>query len=234
MAAQSRGTSAAVSRQLAEQPYRFEFFQAVRLLEQLARERARDGLAVEVATVGYDHLPQRESVRFRALPSQTFPPSEVVSLKLPEPPHAAQPATLPAEMVVSFLGLTGPGGVLPRHYTQLVIDRVRQKDFSLRDFLDLFNHRAISLFYRAWEKYRLPAAFERAALDPHADAEDQFTRCLVCLVGLGTDKLRGRLAISDAAFLYYGGHFAHAPRTATALESILQDYFEIPVQVLQF
>lgn len=234
MASQSRGTGVAVSQQLAAEPYRFEFFQAVRLLEQLARERVRDGRAGDAAPVGYDHLPQRESVRFRALPSHTFPPGEVVSLRRSESPDAASPATPPAEMVVSFLGLTGPGGVLPRHYTQLVIDRVRQKDFSLRDFLDLFNHRAISLFYRAWEKYRLPAAFERATLDPQAEAEDPFTRCLVCLVGLGTDKLRGRLEISDAAFLYYGGHFAHAPRTATALESILQDYFDIPLQVLQF
>jgi type VI secretion system protein ImpH len=234
MAAQSRGTSPAVSRQLADEPYRFAFFQAVRVLEHLARERLRAGLGPEHLPIGSDNPPQRETVRLRALPAHTFPPAEVVSLKLHESPPSADVAAPLAEMVVSFLGLTGPSGVLPHHYTQLLIDRIRQKDFALRDFLDLFHHRAISLFYRAWEKYRLPAAYERAALDPQAEHEDLFTRSLYCLVGFGTGRLRGRLAIRDAALVYYGGHFAHAPRNAAALESVLVDYFEVPVRVFQF
>jgi hypothetical protein len=49
-------------------------------------------------------------------------------------------------MVISFLGLTGPQGVLPQHYTQLLIDRVRRKDFALRDYFDIFHHRMVSLF----------------------------------------------------------------------------------------
>lgn len=234
MAAQSRRADIAVSRQLADEPYRFEFFQAVRLLEYMARQRGPNAPGGEYFPVGYDNPPRRETVRFRAHLSHTFPPSEVVSLKVAEAASGDDRPQPLAEMEVSFLGTIGPSGVLPRHYTQLLIDRSRQKDSSLRDFLDLFHHRTISLFYRAWEKYRLPAAFERAALDPHAESEDTFTRSLYSLVGLGHPGLRGRLAISDAVFLYFSGYFSHFPRTVAALEGMLQEYFELPVEVLQF
>src|SRR5262249_36267283 len=132
----------------------------------------------------------------------------------------------PLEMLVAFLGLTGPQGVLPQHYTALLLRRIREKDHALHDFLDLFNHRAVSLFYRAWEKYRLPFAYERSRLDGSEEA-DACTRSLYCLVGLGTGSQRGRLAIDDEAFLFYSGHFAHHPRSASGLEGLLEDYFEL-------
>ena len=185
-------------------------------------------------SVGRGHAPEDEIVRFRSFVSHQFPAASI---------HAYTPATEPAapgkpvshlEMVVSFSGLTGPSGVLPRHYTQLVIDRVRQKDFALRDFLDLFNHRMISLFYRAWEKHHFPFAYEDTASDPDGEREDLFTRCLYCLVGMGTDGLRNRLEIDDRTFLHYGGIFAHQPRNALSLEAVVADYFGLRVTVIQF
>ena len=105
------------------------------------------------------------------------------------------------------MGLTGPSGVLPEHYTRLLIERLRAKDYTLRDFLDLFNHRVISLFYRAWEKYRFQFVYEQVKLGAVGDeTEDFFTKCLYCLVGMGTGGLRGRQKIDDETFLYYGGH----------------------------
>src|SRR5262249_5064658 len=139
----------------------------------------------------------------------------------------------PPEMVVTFMGLTGPAGVLPRHYTELLLQQIRERDYSLRDFLDLFNHRLISLFYRAWEKYRWPIAYERSQLDLHLKEPDLATQGLYCLTGLGTAGLRGRLDTDDEVFLYYGGHFAHFPRSALALESLLGDHLEMPVEVRQ-
>ena len=111
-------------------------------------------------------------------------------------------------MVVAFMGLTGPSGVLPQHYTALLMRRLRDKDTSLRDFLDLFNHRLVSLFYRAWEKYRLPFAYERSRLDQGSRGPEKIAQALYCLVGRGTGGLRGRQEIPEEVFLYYSGHFA--------------------------
>jgi len=224
--------SPGLSDQLSREPYRFDFFQAVRLLELQQCERAQRGTDAGREPVGGDALPGREAVRFLAVPSLSFPASEVVQLREPKPSDPeSDEGTL--EMSVAFLGLFGASGVLPYHYTSLLIRRIRDKDFSLRDFFDLFNHRLISLFHRAWEKYRLPFMYERARFAGNGHDTDPCTQALYSLVGLGTSGLRGRLEVVDEAFLYYGGHFAHFPRSASALEQILGDYFGTPIVVQQ-
>ena len=225
--------SATLAHRLENEPYGFDFFQAVRLLRLLSRQSASTGDAPLPRAVGYDHAPREEVVRFRALASHRFPAAVIHSLK-PAGPPTQHPSPSVPEMVVSFMGLTGPSGVLPRHYTQLLIDRVRHKDHALRDFLDLFHHRIISLFYRAWEKYHFPIAYEEAAGRPDRREEDLFTRCLYCLVGLGTGGLRNRLRLRDETFVYYGGLFAHFPRNAISLEALVTDYFQVQALVIQF
>jgi type VI secretion system protein ImpH len=218
----------ALSAALLAVPARFDFFQAVRLLRHVAAARARGNPGSQVAA-GLDD----ESVRFRASPALSFAAADVQRL-VPRKGRAGGSELL--EMVVSFLGLTGPQGVLPPHYTTLLLRRVRDKDFALRDFLDLFNHRAIALFYAAWEKYRLPIAYEKGRAQQGGDRgaeDDPVAHCLYSLVGLGTDGLRGRLSVPDEAFLYYGGLFAQFPRSASALERMLQDYFGVSIEVTQ-
>src|SRR5262249_6129600 len=141
--------------------------------------------------VGGDQPPEREVVRFRARPSLGFPASTVSQIRPPAARTGAEP--LPPELVVTFLGLTGASGVLPYHYTALLLRRVRLKDQALGDFLDLFHHRLLSLFYRAWEKYRLPFAYEWSRWDGVATGEDAVGQGLYCLVGMGTAGLRGRM-----------------------------------------
>jgi type VI secretion system protein ImpH len=232
MASEDGREGARVSRTLFESPYRFDFFQAVRLLEYRRREHRRGEPDRATAPVGEDDT-QAELVRFRAQVSLSFPPAAISELREPPAQRDSAPGPSSPEMTVSFFGLTGPSGVLPRHYTELLVQRVRQKDASLRDFLDIFNHRLISLFYRAWDKYRLPIGYERSRLDDPAHHPDRVTRGLFCLVGMGTVGLRGRLEVDDEAFLFYGGHFAHNPRSASALERSLEDYLEMRVRVQQ-
>jgi len=174
---------------LEEAPYRFNFFQAVRLLEQVPN--GAGPAESPRKPVGREHAPRDEAVRFRAFPSHTFPPSEIASLDCGH-------GTEVPDMVVAFMGMTGPSGVLPHHYTQLVIDRLRFKDHALRDMLDVFNHRATSLFYRAWRKYRFYVEFEREAKQHR---EDQFTACLYSLIGYGTAHLRKPIGNPRIAFV---------------------------------
>ena len=101
--------------------------------------------------------------------SLAFPASSIHDLSRADPDR-------PARMLVAFMGLTGPSGVLPRHYTELVLERDRRRDRAIADFFDVFNHRVISLFYRAWQKYRVPIAHEQAA--HQGGREDPFTQTL--------------------------------------------------------
>ena len=234
MAPTSRRTGLGVIETLFEKPFRFDFFQAVRLLERLSRDPHGSDPRDRREPVGLDASPESEVVRFRAHLALAYPTSEILSVRRADGLAAGHSsAGSPPEMMVSFMGLAGPIGVLPDHYTTLLIARELEKDSALRAFLDLFNHRTISLFYRAWEKYRFPIAYERSKSQPNR-SEDPFTQGVYSLVGLGTDRQRGRLDIPDEAFLYYAGLFVQHPRCATSLEALLGDYFDFPITVEQF
>lgn len=197
------------------EPYRFDFFQAIRLLERIYTMRR---------PVGHASEPAREVVRFHTPVTLTFPASEIHALT-PEEKDSDSPA--PAQLTVAFMGLTGPMGVLPHPYTELLMERLRNKDRTLYEFLDIFNHRVISLFYRAWEKYRFPVAFERGL-------DDRFTEFLFDIVGLGTRGLRQRFSFPDQGLLSYGGLIANKPHSASAMSGVLSDYFGVPVTIEQF
>lgn len=225
MVSARRRTSTPLIDRLLEEPHAFEFFQAVQLLEHAAK---RISNAPGSTRVGEDTDPRHEAVRFSAYQTVLFPPAAVLGAASARQADIGQPGRPPG-LTVGFMGLTGPSGVLPQHYTELLIRSLREKSTALRDFLDLFNHRLVSLFHRAWEKYRLPATYER-----HAPQEDPVTSCLMALVGLDMPHLRERMAVDDEAIAHYAGHYSHSPRSVSALESVLSDFFERPVRVEQF
>jgi len=196
-----------LGQELREHPGWFQFFQAVRLMHRMLPDRG---------PVGRFAPPGGEVLRFYSNNLLAFPTSQIQSLDWSEDG--------PAQMPVNFMGLTGPMGVLPRCYTELIRDRSRAKDLSLQEFFDLFNHRMISLFYQAWEKYRFYVAYER-------DEEDRFSRYLKSFLGLGTVGLERRQVVADESFLFYCGLFSLQPRSATALQQVLADYFDVPVGI---
>lgn len=199
----------AAERVLGGEPAGFGFFQAVRLLERLRPGRARVGRFAD---------PADEVVRFSVHPSVAFPTGEVHGLALA--------AEGPARMAVNFMGLTGPQGVLPLHYTLLVRQRNRAKDEAAGEFLDLFHHRALSLFYRAWEKARVAVAAERGE-------DDAPRRHLLDATGEGPGAGGPRTA-PEEALVFYAGLFAPPTRGAVALEQLLGEVFGVPARVEQF
>jgi len=205
-----------VVEQLFDEPYTFGFFQAVNLLERHFAERA---------AVGAFSDPAAEAVRFRTNPKVSFPASE---LDLLEPPKRdPSSGEKPAELTVNFFGLSGPQGALPLPYLLYVAERERFGDGAIRAFFDIFSHRAISLFYRAWEVRHASAVYGRGE-------RDWTTRHLLDLLGLSVDGLTTSLPFSAETLLFYAGLLSMPTRPASALDELLADYFGVPVEVEQF
>jgi type VI secretion system protein ImpH len=200
-----------IQEMLERDPYTVQFFQAVRLLERLYPMRRPVGLFV---------APGLEVVRFSSVPTFAFPASELQGL---------EKGTGQMKMSVNFMGLSAAVGSLPHVYTDFLLDRAKAKDRGPADFFDLFNHRIISLFYRAWQKYRFYVAYERTGA-----GDDVISTRLLDLLGLGTKGLQRRMDISDNACLYYTGLLSQRRPTAQGLKQLLEDYFEVPVEILQF
>ena len=192
---------------LAAAPRRFRFDAAVRVL---ARARRADDPA--------------EVMRFRTPSGLVYPPADVLEVDARGP----QP-----ELTVGMIGLTGPSGVLPRSYSEIVTQTRRNRSTALHEFLDLLGHRFVGFFARAAMKYRPARAAEAAALRG-PDATDSVTQTLLALTGFGTGHLASRLLAGADPILHYAGLFAMRPRSADRLGTMLSDWLGMHVQVEEF
>jgi type VI secretion system protein ImpH len=269
MSSHGWGKSPSIKRWLLDEGYRFDFFQAVALLELHRQEllyvealeteaRRRkaiasgaivggslppassepddgfgpgDGLnpgdaiasrleatvARHFTSVGEGAEPSKEAIRFSSTIHLAFPATDVASVE----DHERK--TDPYAMKVSFLGLAGATGPLPPPFAELVFRRTLQKDFALRDFLDIFNHRLVSIFYRIRKRHRL-------GLGVRSPDKDNAARYLYSLIGVGVSKLRGRFDLPDRALLSHAGLFAKEHRTMAGLEAILRHHFGVPIR----
>ncbi len=197
---------------LAASPWRYGFYQAMRRMEALYRDRPR---------LGRSTRPAQDPVRLAQEPSVEFAPATLSGW---EPAEDNRPPRL----LVHFFGLFGPDGALPLHLTEYARDRRRnQRDPSFQRFADVFHHRALSLFYRAWANARPTVSFDRPE-------EDRFALYLGALIGLGMDSLRDRDAMPDLTKLHFAGHLACQTRHAEGLASILSAFFRMPVRIESF
>lgn len=214
MASESWGNRASLKDELYARPARFEFFQAVRLLAKL------QGPGAQVAPDD----PADDFVRFRSSIDLAFPHADVVEIS-----PAGERGRAPT-LTVTFMGVAAPAsfGSLPTRYAQALLELEREKNTAARDFLDLFNHRLISLFYLAWEKYRLDAQYESGG------RRRRFETALFSLIGLGTPGLAERLCMPERALLARAGTLASAPASAVALEGLVESYFGVDARIEQF
>ncbi|PKG83045.1 type VI secretion system baseplate subunit TssG [Colwellia sp. 75C3] len=145
---------------LAQHPYQFSFKQAVRVIER--SNNYNDMVEVSaIQSVGRFMPPLSECIRFTSRQSLSFPSSEISSV---EPLYQDNKENNQWKMELNFIGLTGSNGVLPYHYTETVLKRLKVKDKTISEFFNLFNHRTASLFYQSSVKYFAPLEYERCRL----------------------------------------------------------------------
>lgn len=215
MGSTSGRDTTALRHRLEDEARRFEFLQAVRLLHRIAPERE---------ALGGDADPRNEVARLRSDISLTFPRSDIVKI---EPAADGQG---PIEVTIAFLGAATPSsfGSLPTPYVEQILEQERSGgEPVLRDFLDAFNHRMASLYYRAFEKYH-------AAVSLETRNHDFYERALRGVLGIATPGLHERLALRDEALFSRAGLLAMSPAPAVVIESLVESYFGVPARIEQF
>jgi len=195
---------------LIEDPSEYDFYHAIYTIErQLAAGKEQQN------KVGHDSIPKNELIRFISDQNLGYPGAPISKVEKRQNVNNKTAY----DIHVSFMGVTGTNGTLPQHYTELVLERLKYKDTGMRDFFDLFNHRLLSLYYRAWEKYKFPIAFEKN----NKSQPDGFSSVLNQLTG--TRSSGGK---------YYAGFLNRSIRSVEGLKQMLADFTGCIVEVEQF
>ena len=194
---------------LANEPWQFHFYQALRHIECLYADKPRLGHAQRL---------RDEPIRLGQEPSLAFAASMLASFEWGRegrPPRLDQYA----------IGVFGPNGPLPLHLTEYTRDRERNVgDHTFRRFVDLFHHRMLELFYRAWADAQPVVQYDRPD-------DDRFAFHLACLIGDAAEATQGADGVPHHARLHWAGLFASPTRHAEGLERILGGYFRMPVEL---
>jgi len=216
-----RANAAGIIQQLLDEPYRFEFFQAITLIEKLLVEKGV--MPAQVLT---------EYLQFRTSTKQGFPASQIEALDI-ETTADTSTSTDEAHLISAldrgelnricitpaFFGLLGNHGALPSHYSDRIVAHLHtHKNSGVQAYFDLFSNRLIALFYKAWRKNRLELASEKsgqAALMP-------------ILLSIAGSKIH---AVPDEVAAYYASAFAQRPVSAVMIAQVLSDYLNVAVQV---
>lgn len=210
MAEFDRQTPDSIATEMALRPYVFNFFQAVRRLEAEYSDWPRVGSSVRL---------EGDFLRFCQMPSLAFAPSSIESIEQVEGV---------IRMSVNFLGMFGPNGPLPQHLTDFARDRLRNAhDPTLVRFIDVFHHRMLSFFYRAWAVNEKSVDFDRADDARYADYFGSF-------IGIGTESVQRRDSIPDWSKIHFAGRMSAQTRNAEGLEAMLADFFRIPTEIREF
>jgi type VI secretion system protein ImpH len=197
---------------LAAEPWSWSFYQAMRRLEARFADRPR---------FGRSGRPAQDAIRFGQEPSVVFAPATLAGWETGQ-------GGRPDRLLVHFFGLFGPDGPLPLHLTEYARDRRRNfRDPTFQRFADVFHHRLLSLFYRAWANSRPTVSYDRPE-------QDRFGLYVGALMGLGTEFVRHRDAMPDLTKLHFAGHLSGQTRHAEGLAAILSAFFHMPVRIDSF
>ncbi|KQP35437.1 type VI secretion system baseplate subunit TssG [Pseudorhodoferax sp. Leaf274] len=196
---------------LAAQPWRHDFYQALRHIEAAHPHLPRLGEALR---------PADEPLRLAQPPELSFAPASLHSVE-----HSSAGV---ARLQQRIFGMLGPNGPLPIHLTEYVRERaLHAGDATLLRFLDLLTHRFALLFYRAWAQAQPVVALDRPG-------RNDFSARLGALVGIGEPALHQRDAAGDAAKLHFAGRLSRQVRDADGLLQWIRLEFGVPVRIEQW
>jgi type VI secretion system protein ImpH len=200
--------------ELEREPWGFSFFQALRLLEQASPDAARLGQLGPAAA---------EAVRLRPSSSLAFQAADITAIE--RRPDDGGPGW---QLTTTVLGLYGANSPLPSFYSEAILRAELVEDADpVRVFLDVLNHRLLSLLYAAWAKYRWAFTFEPGALD-------RTSQRFLGFLGLATDGLRDAIGVPASRLLRYAGTLSLRPRGAAVVAGVLSDFFGgVPVGIAQ-
>ncbi|VAW69216.1 Uncharacterized protein ImpH/VasB [hydrothermal vent metagenome] len=201
-----------LQQQLQEKPYTFGFYQTLRRFECLYLQKPRIGEALR---------PVDDALRLSQEPSLAFAPAALASF-------TAEGEGQASRLAVHFFGLFGPNGPLPLHLTEYARDRLRNADDpTFSEFLDVFHHRMLSLFYRSWASAQPTVNFDRPQ-------EDRFSVYTGALFGLGMPSLRNRDEMPDFAKLHFAGRLSAQAHNGEGLVAMIRHFFKVPAVLEQF
>ncbi|MBR1155219.1 type VI secretion system baseplate subunit TssG [Bradyrhizobium sp. JYMT SZCCT0428] len=197
-------------RNLEEEPWRFDYFAVLRHLERKHKNRPR---------IGESTARRDEFVHFGQDPFMDFPASNLA--------RVVQEEDKTLRIFVKYLGLLGPQGALPLAITEEAHHYVIARDDAFPRFLDIFNHRFIQLFFRAWADSRPIAQHDRPDLD-------RFVAYIGSAIGLGSTPYRDLDSVPDAAKLGYAGLLGAKAKSASRLSAAIQGLFKVDAEVEEF
>jgi type VI secretion system protein ImpH len=203
-------TASTFLNQASKEPWRFDFFAMMRRLERSFPDRPRIGdsasLREEFVSLGQD-------------PFMDFPASNLTRVE--------QTADGRVRVHVKFLGLLGPQGALPLATTEEAHAWSLMRDDAFPRFLDLFNHRFLQLFYRAWADARPIVQHDR----PDAD---RFITYIGAMIGVGSPPYRDLDTVPDVRKLAFAGLMSPQAKSASRLRAFIGGLFGVRVEVEQF
>ncbi|QLE97095.1 type VI secretion system baseplate subunit TssG [Neptunomonas phycophila] len=203
-----------------------QFFQLLRHLELTARKSK----GVAAGAIGHDLPLKKEFADFAVIQSAAFPGSACTKIDRVDHGEFTQ-----SKLHIACFGLTGPSGVMPIHYTELLSSRARQKDTALKTLLDGFNARSVSFLYRAWQKNRLPIMQEHLTRATVNRQVDPAKAMLKAYVGLAEgDKEKSIKTDTESLALYFSGYYSKRPRNAAGLSKIISRVLGCQVTLQQF
>jgi type VI secretion system protein ImpH len=193
-------------------PHAYQLFALLRLFECAHPELPRLGRATR---------PRDEALRIGQDPGLGFAAAAVARIE----PAAGQ---RPARLVQRVLGVFGSNGALPTYLSEYAFERQHHaQDATFVRFADIFHHRMLSLFYRAWASSQPAVSLDRPD-------EDSFGTWVGALCGLGLPALRGRDAVGDFVKLGHAAIFGHNVKSADGLQIVLANHFRVPVRIAQW